>query len=142
MSTKAWVNQALGMCDDLIGGSSLMWRYHHQASRVAVDCVSGCLPACLQFGAPVQLLRECSFPPLLFPLACLPACPPAWLQVSHHIHCNDDALDEDVMSAFPLLRFDPRLPRAWYHRYQHIYMVGAAAAPVAACGGGCSCGGG
>jgi fatty acid desaturase (delta-4 desaturase) len=31
MSTKAWVNQALGMCDDLIGGSSLMWRYHHQA---------------------------------------------------------------------------------------------------------------
>jgi fatty acid desaturase (delta-4 desaturase) len=44
--------------------------------------------------------------------------------VSHHIHCNDDALDEDVMSAFPLLRFDPRLPRAWYHRYQHIYMVG------------------
>ena len=27
------------------------------------------------------------------------------------------------MSAFPLLRFDPRLPRAWYHRYQHIYMA-------------------
>lgn len=43
-------------------------------------------------------------------------------QVSHHIHCNDDALDEDVMSAFPLLRFDARLPRAWYHAYQHIYM--------------------
>jgi hypothetical protein len=43
-------------------------------------------------------------------------------QVSHHIHCNDDALDEDVFSAFPFLRFDPRLPRAWYHQYQHIYM--------------------
>jgi len=43
-------------------------------------------------------------------------------QVSHHIHCNDDALDEDVFSAFPILRFDARLPRAWYHRFQHIYM--------------------
>lgn len=30
MSTQVWVNKALGMCDDLIGGSSLMWRYHHQ----------------------------------------------------------------------------------------------------------------
>lgn len=30
MSTKAWVNQAMGLCDDLIGGSSLAWRYHHQ----------------------------------------------------------------------------------------------------------------
>jgi fatty acid desaturase (delta-4 desaturase) len=30
MSTKTWVNKALGLCDDLIGGSSLMWRYHHQ----------------------------------------------------------------------------------------------------------------
>ncbi|KAL4444962.1 hypothetical protein ABPG77_004012 [Micractinium sp. CCAP 211/92] len=72
MSTKEWVNDALGLCDDLIGGSSLTWRYHHQ--------------------------------------------------VSHHIHCNDEALDEDVLSSFPLLRFDARLPRRWYHRYQHIYM--------------------
>eukprot|EP00878_Enallax_costatus_P021083 GHUV01022305.1.p1 GENE.GHUV01022305.1~~GHUV01022305.1.p1 ORF type:complete len:517 (+),score=135.46 GHUV01022305.1:3007-4557(+) len=72
MSTSTWVNQAMGMCSDLIGGSSLMWRYHHQ--------------------------------------------------VSHHIHCNDEAFDEDVFSAFPLLRFDPRLPRAWYHQYQHLYM--------------------
>ena len=30
MSTRAWVNKAMGLCDDLIGGSSLMWRYHHQ----------------------------------------------------------------------------------------------------------------
>ena len=30
MSTKPWVNNALGMGMDLIGGSSLMWRYHHQ----------------------------------------------------------------------------------------------------------------
>jgi fatty acid desaturase (delta-4 desaturase) len=72
MSTKTWVNKALGLTDDLIGGSSLMWRYHHQ--------------------------------------------------VSHHIHCNDDALDEDVFSAFPALRFDARLPRKWFHKYQHIYM--------------------
>lgn len=42
--------------------------------------------------------------------------------MSHHIHCNDEAFDEDVFSAFPFLRFDPRLPRAWYHKYQHIYM--------------------
>lgn len=46
---------------------------------------------------------------------------PARAQVSHHIHCNAD-LDEDVISAFPFLRFDARLPRAWYHKYQHIYM--------------------
>lgn len=43
-------------------------------------------------------------------------------QVSHHIHCNDDALDEDVFSAFPFLRFDTRLPRHPWHRWQHIYM--------------------
>ena len=60
MSTNPLINNAMGMTDDLIGGSSLMWRYHHQ--------------------------------------------------VSHHIHCNDDALDEDVLNAFPFLRFDPRLP--------------------------------
>ncbi len=66
MSTNAVVNDLLGKTDDLIGGSSLMWRYHHQ--------------------------------------------------VSHHIHCNDTAFDEDVFSAFPLLRFDARLPRMWFHR--------------------------
>jgi hypothetical protein len=43
-------------------------------------------------------------------------------QVSHHIHCNDDALDEDVFSAFPLLRFDARLPRHAWHQWQHLYM--------------------
>lgn len=72
MSTSPWVNNALGMCDDLIGGSSLMWRYHHQ--------------------------------------------------VSHHVHCNDEVMDQDVWSAMPMLRFDPRLPRKWFHKYQHYYM--------------------
>ena len=72
MSNSALANNLLGMTDDLIGGSSLMWRYHHQ--------------------------------------------------VSHHIHCNDTALDEDVFSAFPLLRFDARLPRLPVHRWQHLYM--------------------
>merc|ERR1711904_188045 len=72
MSTKEWVNQFLGLMDDLSGGSSLMWRYHHQ--------------------------------------------------VSHHIHCNDEEVDEDVFSSYPLLRFDHRLPRLWFHKYQHIYM--------------------
>ncbi len=72
MTNSALANNLLGMTDDLIGGSSLMWRYHHQ--------------------------------------------------VSHHIHCNDTAFDEDVFSAFPLLRFDARLPRHWYHRFQHVYM--------------------
>lgn len=43
--------------------------------------------------------------------------------MSHHIHCNDEALDEDVLNAFPFLRFDPRLPKYWYHQFQHIYMV-------------------
>lgn len=30
MSTHPLVNILLGLTDDLIGGSSLMWRYHHQ----------------------------------------------------------------------------------------------------------------
>jgi len=72
MTNSAALNNVLGMTDDLIGGSSLMWRYHHQ--------------------------------------------------VSHHIHCNDAAFDEDVFSAFPLLRFDARLPRLPIHRWQHVYM--------------------
>lgn len=72
MSTNPLVNNFLGLMDDVVGGSSLMWRYHHQ--------------------------------------------------VSHHIHCNDDALDEDVFSSLPFLRFDPRLPKEWFHKYQHIYM--------------------
>ncbi|QDZ24457.1 fatty acid desaturase [Chloropicon primus] len=72
MSTKEWVNQFLGLMDDLSGGSSLMWRYHHQ--------------------------------------------------VSHHVHCNDEEVDEDVFSSYPVLRFDHRLPRKWFHRFQHIYM--------------------
>ncbi|KAL3159607.1 hypothetical protein ABBQ38_010018 [Trebouxia sp. C0009 RCD-2024] len=72
MSTSPAVNKAMGLTDDLIGGSSLMWRYHHQ--------------------------------------------------VSHHIHCNDLELDEDVFSAFPFLRFDARMPRRWFHKYQHLYM--------------------
>jgi fatty acid desaturase (delta-4 desaturase) len=72
MSPKVWVNNALGMTDDLIGGSSLMWRYHHQ--------------------------------------------------VSHHIHCNDNALDQDVHTAMPLLRFDARQPKKSFHKYQHLYL--------------------
>lgn len=33
MSANPLVNNVLGMTDDLIGGSSLMWRYHHQVSH-------------------------------------------------------------------------------------------------------------
>lgn len=43
--------------------------------------------------------------------------------MSHHIHCNDEAFDEDVFSSFPLLRFDDRMPQMWWHKYQHMYMV-------------------
>jgi hypothetical protein len=34
MSTNPLVNNFMGLTDDLIGGSSLMWRYHHQVRRV------------------------------------------------------------------------------------------------------------
>lgn len=30
MSNNPLINNLLGLCNDLIGGSSLMWRYHHQ----------------------------------------------------------------------------------------------------------------
>lgn len=36
MSTKPIVNTLLGMTDDLIGGSSLMWRYHHQVWQTSL----------------------------------------------------------------------------------------------------------
>jgi fatty acid desaturase (delta-4 desaturase) len=75
MSTKPWVNNLMGWGMDLIGGSSLMWRYHHQ--------------------------------------------------VSHHLHCNDTDMDEDVYSSFPLMRFDARMPKYWFHNFQHIYMWAA-----------------
>eukprot|EP00232_Nephroselmis_pyriformis_P017822 CAMPEP_0182882208 /NCGR_PEP_ID=MMETSP0034_2-20130328/17639_1 /TAXON_ID=156128 /ORGANISM="Nephroselmis pyriformis, Strain CCMP717" /LENGTH=537 /DNA_ID=CAMNT_0025015287 /DNA_START=51 /DNA_END=1664 /DNA_ORIENTATION=- len=72
MSNNPAVNLALGLSDDVTGGSSLAWRYHHQ--------------------------------------------------VSHHIHCNDEARDEDVHSGWPVIRFDASLPQRWWHKYQHIYL--------------------
>lgn len=30
MSTKPWLNNFYGLCNDAVGASSLMWRYHHQ----------------------------------------------------------------------------------------------------------------
>jgi len=39
MSTKPWVNKMMGLTDDLTGGSSLMWRYHHQV-RAWVACAA------------------------------------------------------------------------------------------------------
>lgn len=33
MSTNAAVNGLMGLTSDLVGGSSLMWRYHHQVSH-------------------------------------------------------------------------------------------------------------
>lgn len=37
MSTNPLVNQLMGLGDDLVGGSSLMWRYHHQVRANPVD---------------------------------------------------------------------------------------------------------
>jgi fatty acid desaturase (delta-4 desaturase) len=42
MSTNAAVNGLLGLCNDLVGGSSLMWRYHHQASGMCSLLFFGC----------------------------------------------------------------------------------------------------
>ena len=36
MSTLPFINLLLGGCDDLIGGSSLMWRYHHQVGDMCL----------------------------------------------------------------------------------------------------------
>lgn len=40
--------------------------------------------------------------------------------VLHHTYTNIAGLDEDIDST-RLLRFTPRLPNRWYHRYQYIY---------------------
>lgn len=67
-----WLNQILGLGDDIAcGGSSLVWRYHHQ--------------------------------------------------VSHHVYTNVLDKDMDVYSSFPLMRFDDRQPKQWFHAYQWIY---------------------
>ena len=42
--------------------------------------------------------------------------------VSHHIHCNDIDMDQDVFTGLPFIRFDARQPKHWYNKYQHIYM--------------------
>jgi linoleoyl-CoA desaturase len=39
----------------------------------------------------------------------------------HHTYTNIAGLDEDLDS-IKLLRFSPRQPRAWYHRYQYLYV--------------------
>jgi linoleoyl-CoA desaturase len=38
----------------------------------------------------------------------------------HHTYTNITGLDEDIDS-IKLLRFSPRQPRYWFHRYQYIY---------------------
>jgi linoleoyl-CoA desaturase len=40
--------------------------------------------------------------------------------VLHHTYTNVAGLDEDISSTV-LLRFSPRQPRYWFHRYQYIY---------------------
>jgi len=45
MSTSPLVNKAMGLTDDLIGGSSLMWRYHHQV-RILSQCLYTYSPCC------------------------------------------------------------------------------------------------
>jgi linoleoyl-CoA desaturase len=41
--------------------------------------------------------------------------------ILHHTYTNIAGLDEDIES-IKLLRFSPRQPRHWYHRYQYIYV--------------------
>jgi hypothetical protein len=67
MSTKTWVNKALGLCDDLIGGSSLMWRYHHQVSAshfvdvaTELQAVLSCCCVSHVLHAPTKALEQAS----------------------------------------------------------------------------------
>lgn len=39
----------------------------------------------------------------------------------HHTYTNIAGLDEDL-DTMKILRFSPRQPRYWYHRYQHLYV--------------------
>ena len=53
------------------------------------------------------------------PRPCGPPCVPRQYHhnVSHHVHCNDHDMDEDVYSAYPVLRLDDRMEPKWYHKY-------------------------
>lgn len=39
----------------------------------------------------------------------------------HHAHPNVPDLDEDLMSADPFIRMNPKAPRRRFHRFQHYY---------------------
>jgi len=78
LTRSSKVNYFLSLLDDIaVGGSSIVWRYHHQ--------------------------------------------------VSHHAHCNNAALDQDLHASYPLLRLDSVQQWRPHHRYQWLY------APVAYC---------
>ncbi len=40
--------------------------------------------------------------------------------IIHHTYTNIHGTDEDL-AVSPLLRLSPHAPRAWYHRFQHLY---------------------
>jgi hypothetical protein len=65
MSTHPIVNILLGLTDDLIGGSSLMWRYHHQVRLGFDPCLfwKGKAPR-LQVYQKIQIQAHKPLPPL------------------------------------------------------------------------------
>lgn len=66
MSTSPAVNKAMGLTDDLIGGSSLMWRYHHQASihtcTYVLQCFQQAVTEGSNCGSKRKALRMCKQP--------------------------------------------------------------------------------
>jgi len=70
-SKHKYLNIAACFVNDLIGGSSLVWRHQHV--------------------------------------------------VAHHAYPNNEKLDGDTYSNYPLLRLNPNLPILWYSRFQCYY---------------------
>ncbi len=94
LSSSPIVNRIFGFCDDIIGGSGLMWR--HQVSSLSLSLS-------------------------LFVLKELTHLLPHQHDIGHHVFCNDVQNDNDTKSQYPLMRMNPGLPYRSYLQYQHIY---------------------
>ena len=100
MSTNAGVNNLLGMTDDLIGGSSLMWRYHHQVSH-HVHCNAAAFDADVVSAVPLRRF-DARLPRMWFH------------KCVTHDACGDAAAEGCAEES--------ACASSNTHRFQHIYM--------------------
>lgn len=136
------INRIAGFMDDYIGGSALAWRHQHNVAHHA-DPNDVYLDA---------VRSDAFFPLLLFTFSSFPSssslsssssspwmrantttnstpnhlthsCLPAFL---FFLACSSSSLSvlpQDTYNNYPIIRFNPALPRKWYMKFQHLYAL-------------------